>query len=179
MATRSAGRSGRHALPDTEANEAVAGLYCAQYEGLVRLSVLLAGDLATAEEIVQAAFAEMHRAWRGLRSEQRALQYLRRHVLAGARRYRAANPGPDRAAWLADDPVLASLKRLTGRQLEALVLRHYAQLPGIEIAEAMGTWPRLVEMHLRHGLAALDTAAAGGNPPEGPRAVGPDAGEPG
>ena len=130
------------------------------------MSVLLVGDPDAAEELVQAAFAEMHRAWKRLRSNERALQYLRRRVLAGARRYRAACPGPDRATRLADEPTAAGLQRLTSPQLEALVLRHYAQLPDTEIADAMGTRPRLVEMHIRRGIAVLDAAAAHGSPTE-------------
>ena len=42
---------------------------------LVRLAVLMVGDLATAEDAVQDAFEQLHRRWRTLRKPSNALRY--------------------------------------------------------------------------------------------------------
>ena len=61
-----------------DADQAVTALYSANYRSLVRLSVLLVRDIATAEEVVQDAFVAMHKAWRRLRDPDKALAYLRK-----------------------------------------------------------------------------------------------------
>jgi hypothetical protein len=45
--------------PEPDADQAVARLYSAHYQALVRLAVLLMRDAATAEEVVQDAFVAM------------------------------------------------------------------------------------------------------------------------
>jgi DNA-directed RNA polymerase specialized sigma24 family protein len=60
-------------------------MYGSQYRSLVRLAVLLVGDLRTAEDVVQGAFAAMHQAWRRLRSQDAALSFLHRSVVTGSR----------------------------------------------------------------------------------------------
>jgi DNA-directed RNA polymerase specialized sigma24 family protein len=52
---------------------------------LVRLAVLMVSDLATAEDVVQAAFEQLHRRWRSLRRQSSALDYARAAVLNGCR----------------------------------------------------------------------------------------------
>src|SRR6204780_2838610 len=52
---------------------------------LVRLAVLIVGDLATAEDVVQDAFEQLHRRWRTLRKQSSALDYARSAVLNGSR----------------------------------------------------------------------------------------------
>ena len=51
--------------------------------------------------------------------------------------------------------VLAALRRLPGRQREALVLRFYLELTEPEIAAAMGVSPGTVKSTSARGLAAL------------------------
>src|SRR5690349_10847882 len=60
-------------------------LYAAYQVRLVRLAVLLVDDHAGAEDIVQEAFAGLHRNWSTLRDEAAALAYLRTSVLNGSR----------------------------------------------------------------------------------------------
>ena len=45
----------------------VTELFTEHHLGLVRLALLMVGDLATAEDVVQDAFEQLHRRWRSLR----------------------------------------------------------------------------------------------------------------
>lgn len=87
--------------------------YRTQYRSLVRLAVLLTGDVAVAEQVVQDAFVAMHGAWRRLadrgklahrgkladRSGDRdqLVRYLRRSVVVRSRSIRG-RPMADLAA---------------------------------------------------------------------------------
>ena len=74
----------------SDADRAVTAIYGTQYRTLVRLAVLLVGDLRTAEEVVQDSFAAMHHTWRRLRNQDAAVSFLHRSVVA---RSRLAGPG--------------------------------------------------------------------------------------
>src|ERR1700733_3758515 len=65
--------------------EYVTDLFRAHHLELVRLAVLIVGDLATAEDVVQDAFEQLHRRWRTLRKQSSALDYARSAVLNGSR----------------------------------------------------------------------------------------------
>src|SRR2546423_12251354 len=65
--------------------EYVTELFRAHQLELVRLAVLMVGDLATAEDVVQDAFEQLHRRWRTLRKPSNALHYARSAVLNGCR----------------------------------------------------------------------------------------------
>ena len=84
--------NGPPARPGWDADQAVAALYHAHYRALTRLAALLVCDVAAAGEIVQAAFAAMHGAWRHLRDYEKAQAYLLRAVVIRARSHRAAAP---------------------------------------------------------------------------------------
>jgi hypothetical protein len=88
------GMAGPPAMPGWDADQAVDVLYHAHYRTLTRLAALLVTDVAAAEEIVQAAFAAMHGAWRHLRDSDKALAYLLRKVIIGARSPPCSQPGP-------------------------------------------------------------------------------------
>ena len=68
-----------------EADTAVEQLYAVHYRRLVRLSVLLLGDVDTAEEVVQDCFVAMHGRWRSLREPDKALAYVRQAVVNRSR----------------------------------------------------------------------------------------------
>jgi DNA-directed RNA polymerase specialized sigma24 family protein len=53
--------------PRGHAAEALAELFRDHHLELVRLALVMVGDLATAEDIVQDAFERLHRGWRRLR----------------------------------------------------------------------------------------------------------------
>jgi RNA polymerase sigma-70 factor (sigma-E family) len=156
-----------------DADQAVTALYSANYRSLVRLSVLLVRDLATAEEVVQDAFVAMHSAWRRLRDPEKALSYLRQSVVNRSRsvlRHRAVvekyapkglpdAPSAENGAIteLERTEVIKALAELPTRQREALVLRYYADLSEAEIANAMGISRGAVKSHTARGMAALRT----------------------
>src|SRR5215472_9961777 len=62
---------------------AVTGLFRAHHLELVRLAVLMTGDLAAAEDVVQDAFEQLHRRWPSLQRQGSGLAYVRSSVLNG------------------------------------------------------------------------------------------------
>ena len=159
--------NGPPARPGWDADQAVAALYHAHYRALTRLAALLVCDVAAAGEIVQAAFAAMHGAWRHLRDYEKAQAYLLRAVVIRARSHRAAGPAQPQAARApgrtASRHPLASLfvtalHALPARQREALVFRYYAGLPDTQIAAAMGISAYAVTGHIGRGMTSLQAA---------------------
>lgn len=154
-----------------DADDALTELYTAHYRSLVRLAALLLDDLGTSEEVVQDAYVKMHGAWRRLRDPERGLAYLRQTVVNLSRsrmRHRqvvekhAPKSAPDAPsaeygamALLERDAVIAALRELPPRQRETLVLRYYADLSEIQIAETMGISTGAVKSHASRGMAAL------------------------
>jgi DNA-directed RNA polymerase specialized sigma24 family protein len=117
-----------------------------------------------AEEIVHEALAAMHREWHRLRDAERALAYLRRAIVTGTRGHgRALRVGEDSRVTFGSyagpsamsAAVLAALRRLPGRQREALVLRYYADLPEAAAADAMGVTRAAFRGHAARGMTAL------------------------
>jgi RNA polymerase sigma-70 factor (sigma-E family) len=154
-----------------DADEAVEQLYAAHYRRLVRLSVLLVGEVGTAEEVVQDSFVAMHGRWRSLREPDKGLAYLRQTVVnrsrsvlrhRGVRARHVASPAPDLPG--ADEDVLVTerraeildaLRALPDRQREVLALRYYLDLSEAEIAETLGISKGAVKSHASRGVAAL------------------------
>ena len=148
----------------------VTALYQAHATGLVRLAMLMLGDQGAAEDVVQDAFLGLYRRWNGLDDQARAIAYTRSSVLNGcrdvlrrrSRKVPAALLEPNAASaeahvLLAEEhrEVLAALRRLPGRQREAVVLRHCLGLPEGEVAQAMGVSRGTVKSSAHRGLAAL------------------------
>ena len=156
-----------------EAAQAVTALYEAHAVGLIRLAVIMLGDRAAAEDMVQDAFCGLYRRWGQLDDPGKALSYVRTATLNGCRselrhRIRAqrhGGPAPgaadaasaEQAALLGEEhrQVLSALRRLPDRQREALVLRFYLGQTELEIAESMGISPGTVKSTTSRGLAAL------------------------
>ncbi|HEY1644603.1 MAG TPA: SigE family RNA polymerase sigma factor [Streptosporangiaceae bacterium] len=156
-----------------EATAAVTELFRAHHLELVRIALVMVGDIGVAEDVVQDAFEQLHRRWRRLRAETSGLAYARSSVLNGcrsvhrrrvvARRYARELPGagpaggaPDTAQQSADRSVLlAALRRLPRRQREVVVLRYYADLEVAEVARTLGISPSAVRSTATRGLAAL------------------------
>lgn len=155
----------------------VAGLYAAHRRSLVRLAILLVDDEASAEDVVQDAFAALVRRRRKIRDHGAALGYLRTSVVNGARsalrRRRAARAyvapvdappaRPEEMALLAEEhrAVLGALGELGERQREVLVLRYWADLSEAEIAEATGISRGAVKSAASRGLDALERVLQG------------------
>jgi RNA polymerase sigma-70 factor (sigma-E family) len=154
------------------ATDAVTALYAEHALGLTRLAHVMLGDRATAEDVVQDAFAGLYRRWPHLTDHGKAQAYLRSAVLNGCRSAvrragRATPPvlvtvehAPSAESALLDGQargaVLAALRRLPVRQREALVLRYYLDLPDSEIAAAMSVGESTVRSTVYRGLAALE-----------------------
>ncbi len=66
-------------------DDALTALYAAHALSLIRLGYVMLGDRQAAEDVVQEAFAGLHRRWRKLKDQAKALQYLRASVLNGCR----------------------------------------------------------------------------------------------
>jgi len=162
-----------------DADAAVEELYAAHWRRLVRLSVLLVGDVGTAEEVVQDAFVAMHGRWGRLREPDKALAYLRQAVVNRSRsalrhrgvvhRHAARQTDPDPAppadtGALAGDrraAVLEALGALPRRQREVLALRYYLDLSEADIAMTLGISRGAVKAHASRGSARLRTLLEG------------------
>jgi RNA polymerase sigma-70 factor (sigma-E family) len=177
MGTRAGGAGSGAGSSDDQARadaaQAVSALYEAHAVGLIRLGVVMLGDRAAAEDVVQDAFCGLYRRWGRLADPAKALSYVRASTLNGCRselrhRIRAqrrGGPAPDtadaasaeQAALLGEEhrQVLSALRRLPDRQREALVLRFYLDQTEPEIAESMGISPGTVKSTTSRGLAAL------------------------
>jgi RNA polymerase sigma-70 factor (sigma-E family) len=164
-----------HETARWDADTALEQLYAAHWRQLVRLSVLLVRDVATAEEVVQDAFVAVHARWPKLRDHDKALAYLRATVVNRSRsalRHRGVvtrhaareavpnhAPGADQSALASDrrGAVLDAMRELPDRQREVLALRYYLDLSEAEIAEALGISRGAVKSHASRGSATLRT----------------------
>lgn len=70
---------------DADCAAGVSALFRAHHLELVRLALVMVGDLAAAEDVVQDAFERLHRRWHRLRNRDSALAYARSAVLNGCR----------------------------------------------------------------------------------------------
>lgn len=152
----------------------LADLYQTHRMRLVRLAILLVDEPATAEDVVQEAFAGLHRNWGKLRDAAAAVGYLRTAVVNGSRsvlrrRKTAREYVPPHAvnarsaeslAMLSTEhqAVVEALGKLPPRQREVLVLRYYGGLSEQEIAEAAGISKGTVKSTASRGLEALQRA---------------------
>ena len=158
------------------ADEAVTVLYRAHALRLTRLAYVMIGDRGLAEDIVQEAFAGLHRRWGRLSDTSKAVFYLRSSVLNGCRTVLRRSTAA-RALTLIDlggEPMsvvasaeatalsteerralMSAIRRLPVRQREALVLRFYLDEPEAEIARLMGIRPGTVRSTTYRALAAL------------------------
>jgi RNA polymerase sigma-70 factor (sigma-E family) len=160
-----------HAPVTWDASDVVTEIYTGHYNSLVRLALLLVRDVQTAEEVVQDAFESMHKAWRRLHDQEKALAYLRQTVVNKSRsvlRHRKVvdlhqpkaapdEPSAEHAAMalIERTAVIAALALLPVRQREAVVLRYYADLSEADIAAAMGISRGAVKSHTARAMAAL------------------------
>ena len=158
-------------LVGADADVAVEQLYAAHWRQLVRLSVLLVHDQASAEDVVQDAFVAMHGKWSRLRDPDKALAYLRQAVVNRSRselRHRVVVERHARTTAHTDvvvdgpglvgscrDAVKQALLQLSDRQREVLVLQHYLDWSETQIADSLGISRGVVKAHAHRGRAAL------------------------
>jgi RNA polymerase sigma-70 factor (sigma-E family) len=162
--------------PSARAAQAIDELYRAHGVGLVRLALMLVGDRATAEDVVQEAFLGLYRRWARLDNLDNTdpLPYLRAAVLNTARSalrsrkrglarlLRSARHDPP--VWSAEAAamehadrraVLAAVAALPPRQREVLALRYYLDLSEQEIAALLGVARGTVSATTAKAIAAL------------------------
>ncbi|HXW43202.1 MAG TPA: sigma-70 family RNA polymerase sigma factor [Streptosporangiaceae bacterium] len=166
---------GRAVAEPVRGDPTVTDLFRDHHLELVRLALVMVGDLATAEDVVQDAFEHLHRGWHGLRQPAQSLAYVRASVINGCRSVHRRSAvarkhaprlaiRPDAAAAdeasASDDrgELIAALRSLPRRQREVLVLRYYADLSVAEIAEVLRLRPGSVRAANSRGLAALASA---------------------
>ncbi|MEU5542740.1 SigE family RNA polymerase sigma factor [Streptomyces sioyaensis] len=133
----------------------ISELYHAHRLNMVRLAVLLVDDRATAEDVVQDAFAALYkRHGEQLGEVDNALAYLRTAVVNAARSvlrrrrtargytppYEADAPSAEERIVLDEEhrEVFAALSGLTARRREVLVLRYWGDLTEAQIATTLG-----------------------------------------
>ena len=157
---------------------AIAALFRDHHAELVRLALLMVGDLPTAEDVVQDVYASLHRRSRSRNTNhpESPLPYVRAAVLNGCRSvqrrraiarriaiiHRASQPHDTLASAeseviVSEDrrQVLTALARLPHRRREVLVLRYYLGLSEAEIAAVLGISPGTVKSTAARALAAL------------------------
>jgi len=137
---------------------------------LLRLAVVLTGDHALAEDLVQEAFVRVHRASRP--PDPGAMRaYLRRTVINlshGHHRHlqvvrrRSVERRPDGIAADVDvvrrddqRQVAEAVRALPTRQRDCIVLRMYEELTDVEIADTLGISPGSVKTHLHRARTTL------------------------
>jgi DNA-directed RNA polymerase specialized sigma24 family protein len=122
----------------------VTELFRAHHLELVRLAVLIVGDLATAEDVVQDAFEQLHR-----RSVLRRRTVARRHAARiAAPRHQDADAA---VGFEQRSELIEAFRRLPARQREVLALRYYVDM---SVADAAAT------LHISEG-AVRSTASRG------------------
>jgi RNA polymerase sigma-70 factor (sigma-E family) len=160
-----------HTAQEPAAPITIDDLYRTHRMQMVRLAILLVDDMASAEDVVQEAFAGLYRNWGGLRDRNAAIGYLRTAVVNGsrsmlrrrrtARAYVPPDPGTARSAeslaMLSTEhqAVVSALGDLAPRQREVLVLRYYGGLSEAEIAEATGLSKGTVKSTASRAVAKL------------------------
>ena len=163
-------------LPAAAAGESpdVALIYRQHHADLVRLALLLVGDRASAEDVVQDVFTRLCTRGRVL-EQDRVLAYIRAAVMNGCRSmlrrralarrvtitrttpWRDTQESAEHTVILAEDRrlVLAALAALPGRRREVLVLRFYLGLPVSEVAAVLGISQGSVKSATARGLESL------------------------
>src|SRR6266498_247315 len=142
---------GMRATSDHQSAEqaAVAHLFSARGDELLRLGLLLSGSRQLAEDLVQVAFARLWQRWDNLRDPDAGIGYLRVTIVNLARtsyrrrllelRHQVVLPAvaqpPDSAGRL---DVLGALARLPLGKRACVVLRFYADLSEEETARLLG-----------------------------------------
>lgn len=139
----------------------------ARQRSWLRSALLLTGDQASAEDLVQDALLKVAERWPRLRDEAPDA-YARRIIYNGAmtrfRRHSRESPRaepPEVVApattedWLSGADIRAALQRLTVKQRAVLVLRYYEDRSEQEIAATLGVTAGTVKSQAHVGLRRL------------------------
>ena len=148
--------------------EGLEDLYREQAVAMIRLALMLTGDRATAEDVVQDAFLGLYRRWSRLDDPRNAISYLRTAVVNGCRSVHRSRRlvllhrpphdwSAEAAAMDGEDrlEVLTAVARLPRRQREILALRFYLDMSEGEIAAALKISRGTVSSTVSRALATL------------------------
>ena len=142
----------------------------ARQRALQRTAVLLTGDWALAEDLVQTALAKTWPRWERISGPDDPEVYVRRVMINtwttwNRRRWRGEKASPAVADAAASGDVAAEvamrvalrdvLATLTGRQRAVLVLRVYEDLPEAQVAQMLNCSVGTVKSTLSRALARL------------------------
>ena len=144
---------------------------------LLRFAVLLCGDRALAEDLVQDVLLRAHGQWDRIGAVEFPFAYLRRMLvnehLAWRRKWARQIPTadvaltevlPDHAVQVTDrDDLMPRLRALPPRQRAAVVLKYYGGLSDLEIADTLGCSPGTARGYLSRALSAMRVHAADTN----------------
>jgi len=160
---------------DVSADEEFSQFMQGRWSQLVRLGYGLTGDLQTAEDLAQTAFARAYASWGRVRRADDPDAYVRRIVVNSNRnRFRKIRVSelltdslPELAASAdgasqRDDRALLiqELMRLSYGQRAAVVLRYWLDLSEAETAAILGCSVGNVKSQTARGLAKLRTSTA-------------------
>ena len=151
--------------------------YRAERRRVLAVVVLLTGDQAAAEDVVQDAFAAALRRWPTVSTYDRPGDWVKRvavnRAISRFRRVRnerlalervahrpvaepAGRAGPD----LLDDPLWSAVRRLPRRQAQVIALMYVDDLTAEQVAATIGCSPGAVKSHLhrakRHLAAVVE-----------------------
>jgi RNA polymerase sigma-70 factor (sigma-E family) len=153
----------------------------ARLSALMRHALVLAGDRALAEDVVQEVMVRAQARWDRIGRMEQPEAYLRRMIVneyvSWRRRWARVLPTeqvtpprpdtPDHATTHADREALrAELARLPRQQRVVLVLRYYEGLSDAEIAEVLNCTAGTVRGYAARALATLRIEAAEQNAAE-------------
>jgi len=160
--------AGEQSLADiAEVRPSFEELYVSSYQSLERLAFVLTGSNEISEDLVQDCFVRLHRHYDRLDTPDR---YAKQAVVNACRsHFRKVGRERDRRPllYVVDNVESASpsaahpgelhdvLLTLPYRQRAAVVLRYYADLSEVEIAEALGCRPGTVGSLIHRGLERM------------------------
>lgn len=141
--------------------QAIEAIYQSSWTALTRLAFLLVGNTDEAHDIVQSVFATAAARWADIEDPS---AYLRRAVVNRANDFhrkafrRAAATSLQRPALAAEpdlDGVWQFVQSLPPAQRSVVILRYYADLGLIDIAELLGRPASTIRPDLRRALTNL------------------------
>lgn len=138
------------------------------YRDVVRVVSPIVGSVADGEAVTQDAFLKAYVRWRRISRYDRPGAWVRRVAIRDAVRFaerRRRRPAPE--ARLGADVEHAVITRLdiarvlgllSPKQRACIVLRHLADVPVAEVADALGCSESTVRVHLHRARAVLAAA---------------------
>lgn len=146
----------------------------ARQPALLRTAYLLTGDVHTAEDVVQTAFAKLYLAWHKVQRAESLDGYVRRILVNEAhslwrRPWRRREVSAEALPEVAGSPeyddgraaaVWAIVATLPPRQRAVIVLRYYEELSEAEIARVLGISEGTVKSQASRALAGLRASGA-------------------